>query len=214
MSRAIIFANGPVEAPDAIRPLLQPGTLLIAADGGARHCLALGLRPQLVVGDLDSLPDAERATLAEAGAVFERHRPEKDETDLELALAAAVGRGADDILVVGALGGRLDMTLANLLLLAHPMLMGRRVELRQGGQRAWLIRPPGGEVRGAPGDTVSLLPLSAARGLTTTGLQYPLRAEALPLGPARGVSNVLTAERAAIDLADGLLVIVHTPGKA
>ncbi|MCS7062409.1 MAG: thiamine diphosphokinase, partial [Anaerolineae bacterium] len=130
MKRAIIFANGELPEPAAVRGLIQPDDLLIAADGGARHCRALGLTPHLVIGDFDSLDAAELGALEQAGATLRQHPRDKDETDLELALLEAAARGASYLVVLGAFGGRLDMTLANIQLLLHPKLAGVRVELR------------------------------------------------------------------------------------
>ncbi|MDW8327794.1 MAG: thiamine diphosphokinase [Anaerolineales bacterium] len=211
MKRAIIFANGELPEPAAVRGLIQPDDLLIAADGGARHCRALGLTPHLVIGDFDSLDAAELGALEQAGATLRQHPRDKDETDLELALLEAAARGASYLVVLGAFGGRLDMTLANIQLLLHPKLAGVRVELRHGAETARLIRPPGGVIAGAPGDTVSLLPLDGdASGIVTHGLRYPLRGEALVSGPARGVSNVLIEPQAHITLTNGRLLIIHS----
>jgi thiamine pyrophosphokinase len=215
MKRVIIFANGELTEPQTVRARLRVDDTLIAADGGARGCLALGLTPHLVVGDFDSLTADEVAGLRPRGVLIEQHPPGKDETDLELALLAALRLGATDIALLGAAGGRLDMTLANLLLLTHPALAGVRVAVWHGTQTAWLIRPPGAEVRGAIGDTLSLIPLSGdAGGVTTHGLRYPLRGETLAFGPARGVSNVLTEATARVELRSGLMLAVLTKGKA
>lgn len=213
--RAVIFANGELRQPDEARRLLRPGDLLIAADGGAAHCRALGLRPNIIVGDFDSLTAAELADFERAGARLERHPSAKDETDLELALLLAVHAGAGEVVVVGALGGRLDMTIANVLLLTHPALTAARVWLWNDGERAWLIRPPGAEVAGRLGDTLSLIPLGGdATGITTHGLAYPLRGETLAAGPARGVSNVLTESPARVELQSGVLLATLTAGRA
>lgn len=211
MKRAIIFANGELPEPDRVRRLLQPDDLLLAADGGARHCRALGLTPHLAIGDFDSLSAEDLRALEQAGVEWRRHPPDKDETDLELALLEAAARGATAILVFGAIGGRLDMTFANLLLLTHPKLAGVHMELRHGPQTAWLLRPPGGSVSGQPGDTVSLMPVGGdVFGLVTHGLRYPLRGEVLVTGPARGVSNTLTQAPARLELSAGLLLVIHS----
>lgn len=211
MKRAIIFANGELPEPEAVQRLIQPGDLFIAADGGARHCRALGLTPHLVIGDFDSLDAGELGALEQAGAILRQHPRDKDETDLELALLEAAARGATFLIVLGAFGGRLDMTLANVQLLLHPKLAGVHVELRHGAETARLIRPPGGVISGAPGDTVSLLPLDGdVFGIVTHGLRYPLRDEALVAGPARGVSNALVEPQARITLAAGRLLVIHS----
>lgn len=215
--RAVIFVNGEIEQPALIASRLAGwgDALMVAADRGSRHARALGLRLDAIVGDMDSIAEADRRAFEQAGTILEVSPAEKDETDLELALLYAVRHGAVHIVCVGALGGRLDMSLANLLLLAHPALEDRRVELWDGAQTAWLIRPPGGSVSGRPGDTLSLIPYAGpACGITTRDLQYPLRGETLFPGPARGISNVLLASEAQVELVDGCLLAVHTPGRA
>jgi thiamine pyrophosphokinase len=214
---AIVLVNGLIDEIEVVRARLRacPDAPVIAADAGARHAGALGLRLDAVVGDLDSLGADEAARLRERGVAVERAPTHKDETDFELALLYAVQRGASRIVVVGALGGRLDMALANIQLIAHPALAAIRVELWSGRQTAWIIRPPGAEMDGQPGDTLSLIPLGgAAVGVTTHRLAYPLNDETLPIGPARGVSNVFEESSARVDLREGLLLAVHTPGHA
>jgi thiamine pyrophosphokinase len=214
---AIVLVNGLIDEVEAVRARLNgfPDATVIAADAGARHAGALGLWLDAVVGDLDSLGADEAARLRAAGVTVERAPTHKDETDFELALLYAAGQGAKRIVVVGALGGRLDMALANIQLIAHPALESVRIELWSGRQTAWIIRPPGGEMSGQPGDTLSLLPLGgAAVGVTTHRLAYPLHDETLPIGPARGVSNVFESDSARVDLRQGMLLVVHTPGRA
>jgi thiamine pyrophosphokinase len=215
MDPVLVVANGELDGTLAPRLRGAAFSRIIAVDGGAAHCLRLGLRPELVVGDLDSLQPGLQASLAEAGSAFERHPAEKDETDLELALLRAVSLGADRIILAGALGGRLDMSLANLLLPALPEFEGIRIELWEPRSTAWLLRPPGEEVEGAPGDTLSLVPLAGnAEGLVTEGLAYPLRDETLVFGRTRGLSNVFTGVRARVGLRAGKLLAVHVSGRA
>jgi len=208
--RAVIIANGPLTRP----PKLRPGDLLIAADGGARHCLELGLTPKVVIGDMDSLTADELKILESAGGKVIRHPARKDFTDLELALSYAVEAGADPILVYAALGARWDQTLANLLLPAAREFASTRIRLVDGDQEIQLLR--GGEsleLTGSPGDTVSLIPVSGdASGITTEGLEYGLLDGSLVFGSTRGISNVLLAGRASVSLRAGLLICVvfHT----
>ncbi len=212
---AVVFANGVIENPARARGAAETADLVIAADGGVRHCLRLGVNPKIVVGDLDSLADDDRQTLEASGSEFIIHPQDKDQTDLELALLAAVAREADEIRVLGAMGGRMDMTVANVLLLALPEVSEVEVELWLGDQTAWLIRPPGGAIRGELGDTVSLLPLGgAAKGVSTRGLQYSLQNETLEFGPARGISNVVVGPQPRVELQAGALLAVHAPDTA
>lgn len=205
--RLIIFANGWLGQPIEFRP----DDLFIAADGGTHHALALGITPQVVIGDLDSVSADELHRLAAAGAKILQYPRKKDFTDLELALQYAHAQAADQVVVLAALGARWDQTLANLLLpAARPDL---RVMLVDGPQEIHYFA--GGEtleIHGQPGDTVSLIPLcEQARGVLTDGLEYPLNSETLYFGSTRGVSNVLLGESASIYLEDGRLLctVIH-----
>jgi thiamine pyrophosphokinase len=208
--RAVIFANGQLSDLVAAHAALQPGDLLIAADGGALHCRRLGLTPSVVIGDFDSLTDDDLQVLELAGARLLRYPERKDFTDLELALRYAVGQDADEILVLGGLGRRWDQTLANLLLPAAAGLEAVRIRLLDGPQEIMLIRS--GETLALPGDAgdiVSLLPLGGeAAGVVTIGLEYPLQAETLAFGSSRGISNVISAAPASVTLGQGLLLCV------
>ncbi len=205
----LICANG-LAAPETPLP---PADWIIAADGGARLCETLGVRPHALVGDLDSLTPDEVARWEVEGVALYRYPPEKDQTDLELALHLAVTQGATQISVLGALGGRWDQSLANMLLLAHPRWRALPVTLYDGAQRVFLIHRRG-IVEGRVGETVSLVPIAGdAQGVSTTGLAYALHDDVLPFGRALGVSNRLTAPRAEITVRQGMLLVVHISGK-
>lgn len=210
--RALIFANGERANLEILRAWVRPDDLLIAADGGLRFLRALGLPPGLVIGDLDSLAEGEIEQLRQAGVAVRQHPVHKDETDLELALQAALAAGARQIWVVAALGGRLDMILANIFLLMLPELSGVDARLEDGYDTVFLIRPGRpGEVQGQPGERLSLLPLNGpAHGVHTQGLEYPLNRETLWPERSRGISNRLQAPLARITLDDGLLLCIHT----
>jgi thiamine pyrophosphokinase len=213
---AVIVADGRLDTAQLRRVAATPGTLVIGADGGAGRALTAGVHVDLVVGDLDSLSGADLERLRAAGSTVERAARDKDESDTELALQAAIERGAAPITILGALGGsRLDHELANLLLLAHPGLDGHDVSIMDGDTRAWRIGTAEGRGRadivGAPGDLLTLLPLAGpVDGVTTHELRYPLRAECLPPGPARGLSNELLAPTASVTTERGRLLVIHT----
>lgn len=208
--RAIIFANGEFAAwPDRLE--IRPDRdLIICADGGLTHCLAHGFSPAMVVGDLDSADPDQLADLAEQGGEIIRHPARKDETDLELALALAKERGVEEVIVLGALGRRLDMTLANITLLADPAWQGLKVSLLDRSRQAYCLTGPGRTpLTGRPGGTVSLIPLSArVTGVTLIGLEYPLNDAVLTIGSSRGVSNVLIGDKAAVRIESGRVIII------
>ena len=210
--RTIIIANGDPPTPADIARHLREGDRLLCADGGARAALRFGLHPARVIGDFDSLTTEELQALEQDGVHLERHPAHKDETDLELALLyAARTDPSGEITILGGLGGRLDQTIANVMLLAMPALRDCRVMIASGDEQSFLIRPGAPfELRGGVGDVVSLIPFGGdAHGIVTDGLEYPLRNESLFIGPARGVSNVMLGDRATISFRQGLLLCVQ-----
>ena len=217
MERAecIIVANAPELDAKAYIEHIQAAGRVIAADGGASALLRAGIIPDLVIGDLDSLNSAEQEALEAAGAELRRFPRAKDETDLELALLEAAAQGFRSIDILGALGGRWDHTLANVALLAMEPLRGRRVCLLDQRQMLYLVRDQA-IIRGQRGDTISLIPLTAAvQGITTHGLQYALDNATLSFEHARGISNVLLEPPAHVSIGAGLLLIVqHDDGGA
>lgn len=212
-SRAVVFANGELSDPQAVRGFLRPDDILVAADGGYLHMQAVGVKPNLLIGDLDSLPADEAESLRAAGVEVEKHPAEKDETDLELALARLAREGYREIRVVAALGGRLDQTLANLYLLEMEELQGLDVRLDDGREEILIIRDQA-VVAGTPGDTLSLLPMEGCtRGITTQGLKYPLEGETMCPSRSRGVSNVMLEPEVTIEVKAGSLLCIHTRQK-
>ncbi len=211
--RAIVFANGLMVDPVAeARVWVRPGDLIVAADGGSTHVIAAGLALHHLIGDLDSLPDEVQERFRAWGTVVHRAPVDKDETDLELALVwAAAQPEVEEVVVLGASGGRPDQALANLLLLALPVLVGHRVLVASGDWVAIVVRGGGRLVlEGRPGDRVSLIPLGgAAEGVTTNGLAFPLRDETLQFGPARGVSNRMESDTAQVVVRRGVLWCFH-----
>jgi thiamine pyrophosphokinase len=138
---------------------------------------------------------------------------DKDESDAELALLAAIEAGANRITVLGALGGeRLDHGLANVWLLGHPRLAGLDVRLLDAAARIRIVGPGRADLGGRVGDLISLLPFGGdADGLETGGLRYPLRREALRSGPSRGLSNVRDAGEAFLTVGSGRILVIETP---
>ena len=207
----VVIASGETAAGDA--RWLDAADQVIAADGGAAFLEMLGRRPDRLIGDLDSIDVDLVARLDADGVRIERHPADKEATDTELALRAAIDAGASEVVILGALGGeRLDHELANLLLLADPRMDGVDVRIVHGATTAQVLRD-GGSARlaGVPGDVGSLLPVGGdAIGVTTEGLRWPLAGASLRLGASRGISNEITTPPASVSLERGLLLLVET----
>jgi thiamine pyrophosphokinase len=213
MRTALVFAGGE-PPPRATVDGLLPADVVIAADSGLGHALALGCAVDLVVGDLDSVEPTDLAQATTAGAVIERHPADKDATDLELALDAARAHSVERIVVIGGHGGRVDHFVANVLLLASPSLAAIRVEARLADARLVVVRDRT-DLYGEVGALCTLLPIGGvARGVVTEGLRFPLRSEDLTPGSTRGVSNEFIEPHAQVWLTGGVLLAVLPTRKA
>lgn len=208
--KAVVLSAGQIADYDRVRPYIKNADLVICADGGIRHALAMGLEPALILGDFDSA-GAELIDLARArGVAVERVPVEKDETDTHLALLEAVSRGAGEIVLLGGTGDRLDHTFSNLLLMPGiPASVAMTVVDAKNVIR--LLRPGGRmTVRAAAGGYLSLLPLSPeAKGVVAEGVKWPLDGATLRWGQSLGVSNQIVDDEAFVAVREGFLLVVQ-----
>ena len=203
----VVVASG--DGPDLTLPAAGR---VVAADGGLLRAQALGLDVDVVVGDLDSATPEAIAAAEAAGARIVRYPQAKDATDLELALDEAVALGGRRVLVVASAGGRLDHLLGSLLLLAAERYAALELDALVGEALVHVVRG-GRTMHGAPGELLTLLPLGGpATGVTTVGLEYPLRGETLSPGTTRGVSNVFVEREARVALERGVLLAIRPGG--
>ena len=206
----VVVAGGDPPHRDSLRSI-PSGAYVIAADRGLDHALALGLRVELAVGDFDSASAAAVVAAEAAGVRVDWHPVDKDATDLELALDAAVALEPLRVVVLAGDNGRLDHLVSAVLLLGSPRYATVTLDAHIGRARAHVIR---GErtLDGKAGELVSLLALHGpAEGVRTEGLEYPLAGETLEPGSSRGVSNVFAAATARISVEQGVLLAVR-PG--
>jgi thiamine pyrophosphokinase len=204
-----VVAHGDVLAQD--RDALAGAGLVVAADGGSLTLDRWGIVPDLLVGDLDSVSSEKATELGRRGARIVPFPPQKDQSDLELAMRYALESGADDIVILGAFGGRLDHALANVLLLADPAYRGVGIRAVQGEtQIRAAFGPSEMALRGPAGSIVTLLPVRTdANGVRARGLLYPLDRETLHFGRSRGLSNVVTSLPASVSLESGVLLVIE-----
>lgn len=206
---AILFVNGELNFPELIRPILDQPVFLIAVDGGLKHLNSLKLSPDLLIGDLDSVDSNDLFLIKERKIEIKKYPSHKDESDLELAIQYSVEKGFSKIIIVGALGGRVDQTVTNINLLTNPQWRERDLILFDGVTYIRLIRDKL-RISGNPGDLVSLIPMTEkVTSVKTEGLDYPLENEDLFQWKTRGISNVMTGESASISILGGLVICVH-----
>lgn len=209
--RALIVLGGDLPSPPLLRRCASEAELTIAADRGLEAFEAAGVLPDLLLGDMDSV---SAGTLArrEGSTEMERLPCEKDDTDGGHAMEVALSRGATEITILGALGGRMDHALANLMLLMRAHEGGAFAQILD--ERVRIVRIDGEiTLRGAKGDTISLIPIGTARGVTLSGCYYHAQ-EALTFDFVHplGVSNVVTKDEASITVREGDLLLFHHYG--
>lgn len=213
MTTAVVVASGDLVAGDELH--LASADLVVAADGGAQSLERLGRRPDIVVGDLDSIDPDLLERLRASGVPIERHPADKDASDAELAIERAQALGARRIVLLGAAGGdRLDHELANVLLVADRRYAGLDLRLARGRAVLRALHDGAGlELDARIGDGVTLLPVAGdAHGVRTAGLRWPLDGETLAFGRSRGLSNEVVATPASVQLERGTLLVVTTHG--
>jgi thiamine pyrophosphokinase len=208
--RAVIFANGVMDQWPMGFELSMDDDLIIAADGGFNHCRKWNVRPHMIVGDMDSIDPFDLAAHGRGEIEIQQFPARKNETDLRLALQVAIDRNAGEIVILGALGSRWDMTFSNVLILLAPFL--RRVHVRILESQYEFLCLHGRQkidLHEKPGHRVSLIPLAGpVTGARLNGFEYPLVNESLAVGSTRGISNLFKNEKADIEIEGGHLLVV------
>lgn len=211
--RALVVTGGDTTiAPGDVAS--RSGDLVIAADEGLQVAMSLGLDADLVVGDMDSVDPGALTAARRSGARIESHPADKEATDLDLALTHARSAGADEIVVIGGLGGRLSHLLGNATLLASDRWEGIRVSWANGPTTVFVCRQGASvSIIGTPGDLVSVIAMSdPAPMVNSSGLRWALEGEALKTGSTRGISNEMTGDTATVSAAAGVALVVHEVG--
>lgn len=210
--KALVFANGEWQDGAAINWVLSEssGVGVIAADGGVRHAVALGMSVCALIGDLDSTTPELVEQLKAAGTAIIRHSPEKDETDLELCLSWAVKNGYRELQILAALGGRVDQQLGNIMILAAPEFRDCDVMIVSSDEVLRVHHPGKHHFHGSANERLSLIPLTAeVRDIHTSGLRYPLSGETLLMSRGRGISNEFCTPLVEVRFQEGILLSIQ-----
>ncbi len=202
---AVILAGGDPIPADVMEDIPE-GAFVIAADSGLDQARSIGLPVDLLVGDLDSV--SPEALAAASEVPVERYPADKDATDLELALLAALRLEVDRVVIVGGHGGRLDHLLANALLIASERFSAMSIEWLAGAARVHVVRGES-QLHAAVGETVTLLAVGGpASGVSTWGLRWELADQTLYPGSTRGVSNEFLQPVGRVTVRAGTLLAV------
>lgn len=206
--RFLIIANGEVRDIQKVKAMLPQVDYVICADGGLKHARELGIVPDLIVGDFDSLPNEVLHEYNMGGITVKRYPADKDKTDMQIAVDTAIEMGASQVFLLGALGSRWDHSYANMLMLYRLAKRGIKAQILD-SHNVVVVGNGKVEIEGEVGQIVSLLPLSGdVRILRTEGLKYPIVDGVLPLDFPYGVSNVLIKPRAEVHVGSGWVMVV------
>ncbi len=203
--KTVIFLNGNINDYDYCKSVIQADDYIICADGGYKHAVKLGVSPDIVIGDMDSV------NMSVAGLNTVLYPKEKDATDGEIAVRHAIEHGkGSDILILGGIGSRFDHTLCNALLLKIISDAGKNGKMSDENNDIYITSSKI-TLSGKPGDIVSFIPVSGtARGVSVSNMKYPLSKFDACLGTSRGISNVMLTNVCSISVDDGLLFIIKT----
>lgn len=209
VKRCIIIANGDINDYPWHKSQLRETDFIVCADGGTRHAVLMGIVPNVVLGDFDSLSPEVKCVLSDTSCQFYEYPEEKDMTDTELALKYCLEKNPEEIILMGSLGTRYDHSLANILLLAEGSThIGIKVINEQ---NEIMILKEKLYLQGSHGDIVSIIPLSKELiGVSTRGLKYILRQETLRLGTSRGISNEMVGSEAIVEIKEGIALVIRS----
>lgn len=211
--KALIVTGGNIE-PELMIPYIkeQEFELVIGVDHGCDFFQVLQCKPDLIVGDFDSIDQSTLSDYKNQGVEVLTYPSEKDETDTELGIRVAIERGADEIHLLGATGTRLDHVLGNIQLLKYAYNLKADCRIVDGHNRVRMVAKELTLVKKQQyGKYLSLIPyLGEAVGVTLTGMKYSLKNENLPTGIARGVSNEIVDEVASISITSGWLLVIES----
>lgn len=212
--KCVILANGEYEEIEVYHDIVQEADIIICADGGANYARQMGVTPGYIIGDLDSISAEVKEYFAGLNVKYQKYPRQKDFTDLHLALALADKLGANEIILIGSLGKRLDHTLANIYCGIEMAQKGKRIMHYSPSCTVYLVTDYL-RLSGEAGDLVSVMALSdKASGVYERGFEYPLEGVVMESCNPLGVSNVLLGgDYGEIGLKEGILAVFHYPDK-
>jgi thiamine pyrophosphokinase len=209
IKRCVIVTAGPMGEYSPLRPLVgKPGDYTICVDGGAQHLRGLNVKPDIIIGDLDSARALPAGTMP-AHVEILKFKSEKDETDTMLAVMHGLEKGYADFLLLGGLKGRLDHTFANLATLQYIARHGAKGRLIDADNEAYFIENGTVTFKPRAGYYISVFPYGGdAFGVNETGLKYGLCDAVMRADFPNGVSNEFTDQDGVISVKNGALLIV------
>jgi thiamine pyrophosphokinase len=209
MKRAVIFLHGNKPSVKSVRNHLRKTDTIICADGGTIYAVSFGLKPDIYIGDLDSISPSLHKKLQKEKIEWHTYPKEKDETDSELALEYAIKNGFTEIILFAVFGNRVDHVLANLTMFAKLQSKKVHIKIIEGNQELFFVKSKL-VLQGKIGEYVSLIPMQTEVTVSTKNLKWELADSVLEYGKTRGISNEFAKRTAEISVKKGTLLVIHT----
>lgn len=206
--KAVVVSNGDIKDINFAKDILKDSHIIIAADGGSRHILNSGFMPDALIGDLDSVDEETLDKIKTSSCAIVKYPREKDYTDTQIAIDYAIEKKADEIILLGCVGDRLDHTLANIFLLVKLIKQGIKACIVN-EKNAIYITDHCIELNGNIGDLLSLIPVGGdVTGIYTKGLKYGLAGKTIKMGDPLGISNVFIDNKIEVKIESGYLLVI------
>lgn len=207
-----ILLNGEVKDHSTIREFIknEKYDYIICADGGANHLYKMGITPNYIIGDLDSIDKNIIDYYKKQNVLFEKFPSKKDETDSELCILLAKKLGAENIDLFATLGGRIDHTLANINLLYYikeekiiPRIISEKEEI-------YIAINESIKIKGKKEDIISIIPIKGdVKGITLENLEYPLNDYNMKYFTPLGISNIMLSDECSVTVKEGSVLIIR-----
>ena len=208
--KATILSNGTVNDVDFLISYIKNTDLFICADGGARYARVLSVKPDVLLGDFDSLDEDTLNYFKTIGTKIFRYPVAKDYTDTQLAIDKAIEMGSNEMVLLGVIGSRLDHTLANISMLYYLYERGVKAEIVNENNRIILLKGKN-VLKGKKGGTISFIPfLGDVKKITLRGFYYNLDEAELPKDISLGISNIFLGEEGYIDTGDDYILAIYS----
>ena len=208
--KVLIVSGGERPEIDLLKEKAVSSSMVIAADRGAEYCLKAGILPDMVVGDLDSLPAGIQEELVSNNIKIHKFDCKKDMSDTQIAVDMAVEKGADEIEIIAGIGSRFDHSLANVYLLYRSLRQGVKARIISRIHEIFLIENQC-VIKNEAGSLISFLPLGhSANGITLKGFEYEIDNTDMDMSFPIGISNIIVSDSAEVIISRGILIAIIT----
>ncbi|RKD34370.1 thiamine diphosphokinase [Thermohalobacter berrensis] len=208
--KTLIISNGDIKDYEVLKNEASKVDFIVCADGGAKHLFKANLKPDVIVGDLDSITNEALGKYREEGIKFVKFPAKKDNTDTDLAIDYALQKGANEIVLLGATGTRIDHTLANIFLLYKLLKKGVKAKIIDSHNEIY-ITDNKLKISKDINTFVSIIPfLGDVEGVTLKGFEYETNNIDIKFSSTLGISNKVISDKGKVKIKDGVCLVIKS----